>query len=118
MYRTAGQQAAKEHAQSRARDSEERGFRQKQCKHGGARGADGAEDTDFRAAADHAHGNRVVDEEGSHHQRNVAEDAQVPAEGAEHALVLRAAGAGFFDQVRRRQRLPDGGFDAGKVFRG
>ena len=75
------------------------GFAQEEREDGGARGAEGAQDADFGAPPHHADGDGVVDQERADHQRDVAEDAQIPAEGAQHALVLVAARARLFEQV-------------------
>ena len=85
----------------RARDAEQQRFGQEQSEDRAARRAQRAQDADLRAPPHHAHRDRVVDQERAHHQRNVAQHAQIPAEGAQHALVLFAARARAFRFARR-----------------
>ena len=67
--------------------------------HAARTGADGAQDSDFGAAADHAHGDGVVDEKCADEERNVTQYSQIPAKCAEHASVFLAARAWRFDGV-------------------
>ena len=97
------QHPAQRHAHHRARHTEQQSLRQKDRQHGNAAGADSPQNADFGAPPHHADRNRVVDQEGSHQQRDVAEGAQIQPEGAQHGLVFLAAGARLFDQISRRQ---------------
>ena len=94
----------------RSGQPEHQRLRQEQPEHRAAGGPDRPQDPDLRAPPHHAHRDRVVDQERAHHQGNVAQHSQVPAEGAQHPLVLVAARAGFAKQVRRRQHRADGLF--------
>src|SRR5262249_17828416 len=47
---------------------------------------------------------------------NITEDAQVPAEGAQHPLVFFIAQSWLLDQVAWRQDLPNGALHLRKVF--
>ena len=63
-------------------------FAQERQQHRGAAGAESANNTDLRPAPDHRNRDGVEDEECANHQRDVAQDAQIPAEGAQHAAIL------------------------------
>jgi len=112
------EQAPQQSPESGAGRAEQQGFREKEQKNREARGAQRAQDSDFTAPAHHADRDGVVDQERAYNQRNIAQHPQVPVEGAQHVLVLFAARAGPFDQVRGRKQGADGGFDARQVLTG
>ena len=79
---------------------------QQKCNHdGSAACAQGAHSTDIGAPAHHGNRHGVVNEEGSHQQRDAAEHAKIPAESRQHSPIgssLRSLG---IQQHARRQRL-------------
>ena len=85
-------QAAERHARDAAGQAKARGFQKKGPQHAGAGGAERAQDADLLAAAHHRDRNRVVDQERTDDQGDVAQDPQIPAERGEHAAVLFGAG--------------------------
>src|SRR6185369_4126347 len=76
-----------------------------------SRGPQRAQDADLATTPNHADGDGVVNQKCADHQRNVAEDAQVPAEGPQHAAVLFAARTGLLELVARREYGTDLAFD-------
>ena len=82
---------------SRTDDAQHGGFAEKDQQHAARTGAEGAQNADFGAPPHHAHGDRVVDQERADQQRDVTQDAQIPAKSPQHAAVLFAARAGRLD---------------------
>src|SRR5260221_129362 len=91
------------------------GSAEHQPHHGGPAGTQRAQDADLRPPPYHAHRNRVVDEEGADHQRDVAQHTQIPAKGAQHTLVLFSAHARLVERIRRREHGADFAFETGEV---
>src|SRR5262249_11474893 len=110
-----GHEASEDEAESGSGESQEYSFAEEQEKNGAARRAQRAQDTDFHAATDDADGDGVVDEERSDDERDIAEDPQVPAEGAQHAAVFFAARAGFIQLVPWRKGGADLAFSGVEV---
>jgi hypothetical protein len=80
-------------------------------------GAQRPQNAYFGAPPDHAHGYGVVDQERANQQRDVTEDAQIPAESAQHAAIFFAARAGRLDVPRRGDAGLDQALDITGVFR-
>ena len=118
LHGPARQETSESKSQGRARQPEQRRLRQEQREHRGSRSADRAQDADLRTAPHHAYGDRVVDQERADYQGNVAQHAQVPPEGAHHALILLAARAGLSDEIRTRQHGADLPLDPVEIFAG
>ncbi len=112
----ARQQPPQRHARAPPTTPKQQRFGEEHAKDRAAARAQRPQDADLRAPPHHADRDGVVDEKRAHHQRNVAQHAQVPAEGAQHALVLVAARAGLLHEITRRENRADGRFGAREIF--
>src|SRR5260370_5681511 len=91
--RTIRHEAAEGKPNDSARDPEAGGFADKCGENDTRTGAEGAHDSNLRPAANDRDGNGVVNKESANNQGYVAQEAQVPAEGRQHAAILVRAGA-------------------------
>ena len=88
-----GENASQRETKQGSQEAEKPGFQQNRRQHSSAGGAERAQNADLGASPNDRHRDGVVDQERPDYQRDVTQHAQVPAEGAEHLLVLSGAGA-------------------------
>jgi hypothetical protein len=70
-------------------------------------GAEGANDSNFGAAAHNGNGDGVVNEERAYDERDVTEKAEIPAKCGEHFTIFVCGGAGETDLYTVRKNLLD-----------
>src|SRR5260370_7646675 len=91
--RTRRHEAAEWKPEQSARKSEASGFADEGRENDATTCAEGAQDSNFRAAANDRNGNGVVNEKSADNERNVTQKAQVPTKPRKHAAILVRAAA-------------------------
>ena len=87
----AAQQRSQQDPQARAEDSQHRPLGQHETKNASGRRAQGSEDSPGVPPSNHVHAHRVVNDEDSNEQRDVAQDRQVQPKRRHQPLRLAAA---------------------------